>query len=90
MIFSRTESYTIQKEMQKHGSRGDSWRRTSVVHPKISFGRPALIDSGIPTATLADAARVEGAVATVAELFEISVRRVNEAIRFENSIRLAA
>ena len=61
-----------------------------IVHPKVSFGRPVLRDSWIPTATLADAVKVEGSIATVAEFFEIPARRVSEAVKFENNIRLAA
>jgi uncharacterized protein (DUF433 family) len=61
-----------------------------IVHPKLSFGRPILKDSGIPTGTLAQAVRAEGSIAAAADLFEISARRVREAVTFEDNIRLAA
>jgi uncharacterized protein (DUF433 family)/DNA-binding transcriptional MerR regulator len=61
-----------------------------IIHPKHSFGRPVLKDSGIPTEALAQAVQVEGSIAAAAALFEISERRVREAVSFENNIRMAA
>lgn len=61
-----------------------------IVHPKLAFGRPVLKDSGIPTEAVFDAVHAEGSAEAAAELFEISVRRVNEAVSFEDNIRLAA
>ncbi|KWV59825.1 hypothetical protein AS156_30335 [Bradyrhizobium macuxiense] len=61
-----------------------------IVHPHFSFGRPVLKDSRIPTATLAQSAKVEGSAAFVADIFDVPERQVREAIRFEQELRKAA
>jgi len=61
-----------------------------IVHPKFSFGLPILRDSKVPTQTLADAVAVEKSATVVAELFELPVRQVREAVRFETELRKAA
>lgn len=61
-----------------------------VIHPKYAFGRPVLRDSRIPTETLVKAVHVEGSEAAVAAWYEISQKRVQEAVRFENKLRRAA
>jgi uncharacterized protein (DUF433 family) len=61
-----------------------------IVHPKISFGRPVLKQSRIPTAAVAQSMRVERSIPFVADVFDISEKHVKEAIRFEESLRQAA
>jgi uncharacterized protein (DUF433 family) len=61
-----------------------------IIHPKLAFGRPVLRGSGIPTEAIAEAMRAEGDAETVAELFEISKKRVQEAVAFEAELRKAA
>ncbi len=61
-----------------------------IVHPRFSFGRPILKDSHIPTKTLANAVAAEGSVKFVADIFDISERRVKEAVTFENNLKQAA
>lgn len=61
-----------------------------VVHPRLAFGRPVLKNNGIPTEAIADAVKAEGSVDTVAILFDISKRRVQEAVTFETHLRKAA
>jgi uncharacterized protein (DUF433 family) len=61
-----------------------------IVHPKISFGHPVLKRSQIPTATIAKAVEVEGGAKFVAEIFEIPVRHVREAVRFQHRLRKVA
>jgi len=58
-----------------------------VVHPRLSFGRPVLQDSRIPTSALADAVKAEGSLRMVARLFEVPEGQVREAVRFEESMR---
>jgi uncharacterized protein (DUF433 family) len=59
-----------------------------LVNPKISFGAPALAESGVPTDALVSAYLAEGEDAeAVARWFDVSVREVNEAVRFEASIQ---
>ena len=61
-----------------------------IVHPYFSFGRPVLRRSHIPTETLAGAVKAEGSARTVAHLYEVPEGQVREAMRFEESLRLAA
>ena len=61
-----------------------------IVHPKFSFGRPILRSSGTPTRTLADAVLAEGSETAVALIFELPVRDIREAVRFETDFRRAA
>lgn len=61
-----------------------------IVHPRISFGRPVLRESHVPTAAVAKSMEVEKSASFVADVFEIPTRHVKEAIRFEESLRRAA
>lgn len=61
-----------------------------IVDPRISFGRPVLKKSRIPAETLAEAVVAEGSVQTVADLFEVPVAQVREAIRFHKDLQRAA
>lgn len=61
-----------------------------IVHPKFSFGQPVLRESRVPTATLRDAVFAEGSAAAVADLYEIPVKQVREAYKFEQQICMAA
>ncbi len=61
-----------------------------VVDPRFAFGRPVMQEGGIPTHTLADAARTEGSAQAAADWFEVPVRLVREAIKFEQNLRHAA
>ena len=61
-----------------------------IVHPRLAFGRPVLRGRGIPTAAIAQAAKAEGSVDAAAEIFEIPIRRAQEAVNFESDIRRAA
>jgi uncharacterized protein (DUF433 family) len=61
-----------------------------IIHPKFSFGRPVIRRGGIPTHTLADAARTEGSAQAAADWFELPVQFVREAVRFERDLRKAA
>jgi uncharacterized protein (DUF433 family) len=101
----RTKNYemlaVVVKSLKNHVTydpAGDaiSWRPRPriapnvILHPHFSFGRPVLKASRIPTATLAQAVKVEGSSAFVADIFDIPERQVKEAVRFEKELRLAA
>lgn len=61
-----------------------------IVNPKISFGQPAMDDSGIPTEAIYDAFLAEGRdYYGVARWFDIGVERVKEAVQFESVFRTA-
>lgn len=61
-----------------------------VLDPRRSFGAPIEEETSIPTATLAQAVKAEGDPQRVAELYEISRRSVNRAVRFEDWLAQAA
>jgi uncharacterized protein (DUF433 family) len=61
-----------------------------IVHPKFSFGQPILRESRIPTGTLHDAVNAEGSAAAVADQFDLTVKQVQEAVRFERQLHMAA
>jgi uncharacterized protein (DUF433 family) len=61
-----------------------------IVHPRIEFGHPVLKRSNIPTDTIAKAVKVEGSAQFVADIYEIPVRHVREAVKFEESLAIAA
>lgn len=61
-----------------------------IVHPKFAFGKPVLRESRIPTGALRDAVEAEGSAAAVADQFDLSVKQVREAVRFERQLRTAA
>lgn len=61
-----------------------------IVTPSHSFGRTILQDSKIPTAIIAKAYAVEKSAGVVSAMFEITERRVREAVSFESSFRAAA
>lgn len=63
-------------------------RKSVVVDPARSFGRPIVAEGGVPTETLWLAAKVEGSVERVAKLYELPAPAVRDAIAFQD--RLAA
>lgn len=62
-------------------------RKSIVIDPARSFGRPVAA-SGVPTEVLSRAVIVEGSVAKVARLYDVSSAEVKDAVAFET--RLAA
>lgn len=60
-----------------------------VVDPRRSFGQPIESGSGVPTAVLAQAARMEGVAAT-ARSWRVSPSAVRHAMEFESSLEKAA
>lgn len=57
-----------------------------IVNPRISFGRPALKDSRVPTETVMDFYKVEGDINETAAEFGISEAEVNAALNFERDL----
>lgn len=62
-----------------------------VMLPHVSFGQPVIVGHWIPTRTLAEAFHAEGKdCEAVAKWYEIPVALVNQAVRFETELALAA
>lgn len=62
-------------------------RKSIIIDPTRAFGRP-IAASGIPTEVLSRAVTVEGSVAKVVHLYNVSTAEVKDAVAFEK--RLAA
>ncbi|KAF0242680.1 MAG: hypothetical protein FD180_3781 [Planctomycetota bacterium] len=54
-----------------------------VLDPGRCLGKPIVARESVPTLVLAQAVRVEGTVQRVAELYEVGVKSVRDAMRFE-------
>jgi uncharacterized protein (DUF433 family) len=65
-----------------------SGRRTIVVDPARAFGRPIVVDGGVPVEVLADAIEIEGGEQRVAKLYDVPLAAVRDAVSFHQ--RLAA
>jgi uncharacterized protein (DUF433 family) len=61
-----------------------------IVHPKFAFGQPVLRESRIPTRTLREAVTAESSAEAVAEQFEVPLKQVREAVKFERELKMAA
>jgi uncharacterized protein (DUF433 family) len=57
--------------------------KTVVINPKVSFGRPILAGTSIPTAVIADRYKAGDAIAVLAEDYHRSALEIEEAIRCE-------
>jgi uncharacterized protein (DUF433 family) len=57
-----------------------------ILDPTRAFGQPIATDFGAPTTTLADSVKVEGSVERVANIFEVAVSVVRDAVKFEESL----
>jgi uncharacterized protein (DUF433 family) len=65
-----------------------SSRRTIVIDPARAFGRPIVMEGGVPVEVLADAVEIEGGEQRVAKLYAVPLAAVRDAIAFHQ--RLAA
>ena len=63
-------------------------RRTIVIDPARAFGRPIVVEGGVPIEVLADAVEVEGSLQRVAKLYDAPLAAVRDAVLFHQ--RLAA
>jgi uncharacterized protein (DUF433 family) len=61
-----------------------------IIHPSHSFGRPVLRRSLIPTETIAQAVKAEGSAQAVSGFYDVPIKQVYEAVRFEKHLRVAA
>lgn len=61
-------------------------RASIVIDPTRAFGAPIAAETGVPTATLADAVEAEGSERRVARLFNVPPAVVRDAVRFESTL----
>ena len=57
-----------------------------VVDPRFAFGKPIVLPSHMPTATLAQAAEVEGSAEAAARAYEVTQEEVERAVKFETRV----
>ncbi len=60
--------------------------KSVVLNPEIAFGKPIVSDGNIRTSILYDAFRVEKNARSVAKIFEIPIKAVEAAIKFEEQL----
>ena len=68
-----------------------SWRpykgkQSILIDPTRSFGQPISSEFGVPTITLAQAAKAESSLHAVAKLYEVSLGVVRDSVNFEKSL----
>lgn len=64
-----------------------SGKKTIVADPKRSFGHPIVASNGMSTSSVAEAVLAEGSVERVAQLYEMKVAEVKDAVFFEHGLR---
>lgn len=64
-------------------ARIDASPRSIVIDPTISFGRPVISGTSIPTAVLHDRWKAGDSISALAEDYDRSVEEIEEAIRYE-------
>ena len=63
-------------------------RKSIVIDPTRAFGRPIVVEGGVPAEVLSKAVEVEGTPERVAKLYEVPLAAVRDAVSFQQ--RLAA
>lgn len=64
--------------------------RVVQIDPQISFGRPVLVGTGVPTDVVVERFRAGDSIIDLAEDYDITEEKVEEAIRYEALTRRAA
>lgn len=64
-------------------------RHSVVLDPARVFGQPIVDREEVPTATLAAACKAEGSAERAAQIYEVRVKSVLDAVEFENRLRAA-
>jgi uncharacterized protein (DUF433 family) len=60
--------------------------RSIVIDPARAFGRPIVVEGGVPAEVLTEAVEVEGSPERVAKLYEVPLAAVREAITFQKQL----
>lgn len=72
------------------GNEPDKQPKSVVIDPRVSFGRPVLVGTGIPTAVLAARFKAGESMDDLAEDYGAEKAALEEAIRIEFDLRDAA
>ena len=100
LVFSAIIKPSLYRGIEYEGDAARRWypedknRRNIVLDPQQQFGKPVVADIGVPTEALFSNYKVEGgdqtALNIVARVFDVPVRKVQAAVRFEEQLRQAA
>ena len=61
-------------------------RKTIVIDPTRAFGRPIVVEGGVPTEILSEAVEIEGSPEKVAKLYEVPLDAVRDCIAFQRQL----
>jgi uncharacterized protein (DUF433 family) len=61
-------------------------RKTIVVDPARSFGRPIVVEGGVPTEILSQAVEVEGTPERAAKFYEVPLAAVRDSVAFQQQL----
>ena len=61
-----------------------------VIDPALKFGRPCLVGTGVPTSMLAERFKAGDTIRHLAQDYGIDEGQVEEALRYEQSLSVAA
>lgn len=68
----------------------DSSQKIITIDPKISFGKPTITGTGIPTKVIADLRKAGDSVETIANEYDCEQATIEKIIRFESRLKLQA
>lgn len=92
-VFSTIVTPSLYAGIEYEGDMARRWyplgtgRKSVVIDPAIQFGAPIVTETGIPTDTLYAAFQAEGRDReAVARIFDVEVKHVDAAIRFEEKL----
>jgi uncharacterized protein (DUF433 family) len=63
-----------------------SSRKTVVVDPARSFGRPIVVNGGVPTEILSEAVDIEGSAEKAARAYDVPIIAVRDAVIFQQQL----
>ncbi|MBN8185148.1 hypothetical protein JF540_00400 [Salipiger thiooxidans] len=88
-VFSEIVQQSLS-DLEYEAGQAIRWRPTGskyvVLDPRRQFGTPLLEEYGISTETLSREAREHGSVSYISKIYDIPVRYVNDAIRYEEAL----
>jgi len=90
-LYPFSNEITFKMEDSNRGPRDlETQPKNVVIDPLISFGRPTLSGTGIPTNVIAGRFKAGEEIAALAHDYEIEESQVNEALSYEGVLRRAA
>jgi len=82
--FFKDLEFSEDRVLERWWPLGDN--RTVVVDPRRAFGKPIIVDRGVPTVILSSAANASRSIDEVVFWYDVTKNSVVDAIEFENSL----